>query len=87
MVLADRDLGSYAHPLAVQSVVSQTPPVYKPLSATLLAKYESRAPDYSVRFNENSQGSYFINRRKYSPGDGPMTTVQIGRLPALACFE
>jgi suppressor of ftsI len=78
MVLADLDPGSYAHPLAAQSVASQTPPVYKPLSAAFLAKYESRAPNYSVRFNENSQGSYFINRRKYSPGDGPMTTVQIG---------
>jgi len=78
MVLADLDPGSYAHPLVVQSVANQTPPVYKPLSAAFLDKYESRAPDYSVRFNENSQGAYFINRRKYSPEDGPMTTVQIG---------
>jgi suppressor of ftsI len=78
MVLADLDPDSYAHPLVAQSVVSQTPPVYKPLSAAFLAKYESRAPDCSVRFNENSQGVYLINRRKYSPEDGPMTTVQIG---------
>ena len=78
MVLADLDSGSYAHPLVAQSVANQTPPVYKPLSAAFLAKYESRGPDYSVRFNENSQGAYFINRRKYSPEDGPMTTVQIG---------
>jgi FtsP/CotA-like multicopper oxidase with cupredoxin domain len=78
MVLADLDPSSNAHPIVAQSAASQTPPVYKPLSAAFLAKYESRAPDYSVRFNENSQGSYFINRRKYSRGDGPMTTVQIG---------
>jgi suppressor of ftsI len=78
MVLADLDPGSYAHPLVAQSIAGQTPPVYKPVSAAFLAKYESRAPDYSVRFNENLQGAYFINRRKYSPEDGPMTTVQIG---------
>jgi suppressor of ftsI len=78
MVLADLAPGSYEHRLVAQSVPNQRPPVYKPLSAAFLAKYESRAPDYTVRFNENSQGSYFMNRRRYSPGDGPMTIVQIG---------
>jgi FtsP/CotA-like multicopper oxidase with cupredoxin domain len=79
MVLADLDPVADMHPpVTARSVVSQTPPLYRPLSAAFLAKYESRAPDYTVRFNENSQGSYFINRRKYSPEDGPMTTVQIG---------
>src|SRR3979490_1268095 len=42
MVLADLDPGSYEHPLVAQSVASLTPPVYKPLSAAFLAKYESR---------------------------------------------
>jgi FtsP/CotA-like multicopper oxidase with cupredoxin domain len=59
-------------------LASQAAPIYKPLSAAFLAKYESRVPDYTVRFNESSQGSYYINRRKYSPADRPMTTVAIG---------
>jgi suppressor of ftsI len=78
MMLAYLDPGSYTHPPVAQSSASLAPPVYQTLSAAFLAKYESRAPDYTVRFNENSQGTYFINRRKYSPGDGPVTTVPVG---------
>lgn len=77
MVLADIAVGSSAPPVT-PVLASQAAPIYKPLSAAFLAKYESRVPDYAVRFNESSQGSYYINRRKYSPADHPMTTVAIG---------
>jgi hypothetical protein len=59
MVLAEIAVGSSAPPVTPVPA-GQAAPIYKPLPAAFLATYESRVPDYTVRFNESSQGSYYI---------------------------
>ncbi len=52
-------------------------PVSRPLSPTMIARVENRSPDFVVNFTEDKNG-FYINGRKYSPSDPPMTTVSIG---------
>jgi suppressor of ftsI len=52
-------------------------PISKPLSQTMIARVENRSPDFAVHFTEDKKG-FYINGRKYSPSDPPMTTVSIG---------
>ena len=55
------------------------PPLYKPLPPALMAQVEGSSPDFVVDFSEDKQG-FYINGKKYSPSDPPMTTVSIGAL-------
>ena len=52
-------------------------PVYKPVSPKLIAKMESSPADYTVTFTEDKNG-FYINGKKYSAFDPPMTSVSIG---------
>src|ERR1035438_819886 len=52
-------------------------PVSKPLSPALIARVEKSFPDYVVNFTEDKKG-FYINDKKYSASDPPMTTVSIG---------
>jgi FtsP/CotA-like multicopper oxidase with cupredoxin domain len=77
MVLAD--LVNLAQPdhKAQLARIAAAPPIYKPLSPTLVKKIENRAADFIVNFTEDRKG-FYINGRKYSPADSPMTTVAVG---------
>lgn len=52
-------------------------PISKPLPPVLIARVETSSPDFVVSFTEDKKG-FYINGRKYSPLDPPMTTVTIG---------
>jgi FtsP/CotA-like multicopper oxidase with cupredoxin domain len=52
-------------------------PISKPLPLALIARVEDSSPDFVVHFTEDKKG-FYINGRKYSPSDPPMTTVSIG---------
>jgi FtsP/CotA-like multicopper oxidase with cupredoxin domain len=77
MVLAD--LVNIAEPaLAIRTQpVDAQPPIFKPVSPALIARIESSSPDFVVHFTEDKKG-FYINGKKYSPSDPPMTTVSIG---------
>jgi FtsP/CotA-like multicopper oxidase with cupredoxin domain len=77
MVLADLDTRMGANSPTDPNVISQKSAVYKPLSTAVLQRYESRPPDYTVKFTEDAHG-FYINDRAYSPADGPMVTVSVG---------
>ena len=77
MVLADLDTRRGVNSLTDTNITSAKPAVYKPMSAAVLQRYESRPPDYTVKFTEHSHG-FYINDRAYSPSDGPMVTVSVG---------
>jgi suppressor of ftsI len=53
-------------------------PAYKVLSRNTLKRMESAKPDFTVAFTEDKKG-FYINDHRYSPQDGPMTTVTLGR--------
>ena len=77
MVLAD--LVDIAEPDSKpQTTQADTrPPVSKPLSPAMIARVEYSPPDFVVHFTEDKKG-FYINGRKYSPSDPPMTTISIG---------
>jgi suppressor of ftsI len=79
VMLADLDPGSYPHPLVAQSVASQTPPVYKPLSGAPSSLSTSRACRnivcVSTKIRRAPTSSIAASTHR---GDGPTTTVQIG---------
>jgi FtsP/CotA-like multicopper oxidase with cupredoxin domain len=77
MVLADLDTSVQAKGATIRNVFPQKPAIYKPLRPARLAGYESKAPDFTVKFTEDAHG-FYINNQKYSPADGPMTQVTIG---------
>jgi FtsP/CotA-like multicopper oxidase with cupredoxin domain len=52
-------------------------PLYKPVSAKLIASTENSPSDFVVTFTEDKNG-FYINGKKYSPSDAPMTSVFIG---------
>jgi FtsP/CotA-like multicopper oxidase with cupredoxin domain len=54
-------------------------PVYKPVSPKLIARTENSPSDFVVAFTEDKKG-FYINGKKYSPSDAPMTSVSIGGL-------
>jgi FtsP/CotA-like multicopper oxidase with cupredoxin domain len=76
MVLADLVNLPPAPETRTRPVDSQRP-VYRPLPSTLIAHVENSSPDFVVNFTEDKRG-FYINGRKYSPSDPPMTTVSIG---------
>lgn len=79
MVLAD--LVNIAGPEPRRHVIylNAQPPASKPLSPETIAQVENSGPDFVVHFTEDKKG-FYINGRKYSPSDPPMTTVLIGAL-------
>jgi suppressor of ftsI len=78
MVLADLDESVSAHPHLAPSQPSQLPAVYKPLPNRLRTSLEKSEPQFVVTFTEDKKG-FYINNRKYTPSDGPMTTVKVGQ--------
>jgi len=77
MVLAD--LADIAEPTPRHhaSDINGRPPVFGPLAPAMIARVENTSPDFVVHFTEDKKG-FYINDRKYSPSDPPMTTVSIG---------
>jgi len=76
MVIADL-VYSVSASAVRQPPVDAEPPLYKPLPPALMAQVEGSSPDFVVDFSEDKQG-FYINGKKYSPSDPPMTTVSIG---------
>ena len=52
-------------------------PTPKLMSPALSTQVENSSPDFVVDFTEDKKG-FYINGRKFSPSDPPMTTVSIG---------
>ncbi|MGA8730581.1 MAG: multicopper oxidase domain-containing protein, partial [Terracidiphilus sp.] len=77
MVLADMVNIAQPGPEAHTAPVHARQPIFKPVSPTLIARIEKSFPDYIVNFTEDKKG-FYINDKKYSPSDLPMTTVSIG---------
>jgi suppressor of ftsI len=77
MVLADLDESVRATPHPSSRRQSQQQAIYKPLSHSLISALEKSEPQFVVNFTEDKKG-FYINNKKYTPTDGPMTTVHIG---------
>jgi suppressor of ftsI len=77
MVLAD--LVNVAQPARASrsTPIVARPPMFKPLSPALIAQVEDSTPDFIVNFTEDKNG-FYINGRKFTMSDPPMTTVSIG---------
>ena len=52
-------------------------PVFVPLSESVLAPFEERAPEFTVTFTEDKQG-FYINGKRFGLDDAPMTRVSVG---------
>jgi FtsP/CotA-like multicopper oxidase with cupredoxin domain len=59
------------------SSVETQGPVFAPPTDSILASLKKHAPEFTVTFTEDKHG-FYINGKRYSPSDGPMTTVRIG---------
>jgi FtsP/CotA-like multicopper oxidase with cupredoxin domain len=77
MVLADMVDLAQADRKAHVAQIPARPPIYQPLSLKFINTVESGATDFVVTFTEDKKG-FYINGRKYGPGDPPMTTVAVG---------
>src|SRR6201996_5209628 len=77
MVLADLVAGQSPNHGNQPASAGQTSPLYKPVSPNLIAKTENSPSDFVVTFTEDKKG-FYINGKKYSPSDPPMTSVSIG---------
>jgi len=77
MVLADLINSAGPQPRRHAAYLNAPPPASKPLPPEIIAQVESSGPDFVVHFTEDKKG-FYINGRKYSPSDPPMTTVSIG---------
>jgi suppressor of ftsI len=77
MVLADLVNVAQPSPGLRPTPVDARLPTSKPVPPTLIARVESSSPDFVVNFTEDKKG-FYINGRKFSPSDPPMTTVSIG---------
>jgi FtsP/CotA-like multicopper oxidase with cupredoxin domain len=55
-------------------VIDHRPPVYQPIDVEPLKK---TAADFIVTFTEDKNG-FYINGRKFSPDESPMTSVRVG---------
>jgi FtsP/CotA-like multicopper oxidase with cupredoxin domain len=78
MVLADL-VDEALLPEARTYPADNQPPILKPVPPALLAHVEDSSADFVVDFTEDKNG-FYINGRKFSPSDPPMTTVTIGAL-------
>jgi FtsP/CotA-like multicopper oxidase with cupredoxin domain len=77
MVLADLVNIREAAPRHREGHFDARPPAPHSLSPAMMAGVEGSPPDFVVHFTEDKKG-FYINGRKYSPTDPPMTTVSIG---------
>jgi suppressor of ftsI len=77
MVLADLIDVAEPDPRRQTTQLDTRPPTSKPLSPAMIARVEDSLPDFAVDFTEDKK-AFYINGRKYSPSDPPMTTVSIG---------
>jgi suppressor of ftsI len=77
MVLAD--IVDSVQPIRGPFLVSFAPraPLYKPLPPKRIERIENSPSDFIVTFTEDKNG-FYINGKKYSPSDPPMTSVSIG---------
>jgi len=77
MVIAD--LANIEEPIPKQQAthVDTRTPISKPLSPAMIVRIEESSPDFVVHFTEDKKG-FYINGRKFTPSDPPMTTVTIG---------
>jgi len=78
MALADLDTS--ASPDTIKSHAQNaayTRAMYSPLPRRHIADLERAAPAFVVKFTEDKNG-FYINDRKYTPADDPMTTVRVG---------
>ena len=77
MVLADL-VDVQAGASSIRTVpASQLKPASAPVSDATVASLEETAPDFTVTFTEDKQG-FYINGKRYSPEDAPMTRVRVG---------
>lgn len=51
--------------------------IYKPLPDRIRGRLKKSAPDFTVKFTEDTNG-FYINDRKFAPDDEPMTRVKVG---------
>jgi len=77
MVLADLVNIAQPGPELRTTSVHAPLPASRPLSPALVTRVEKSSPDFVVHFTEDKKG-FYINGRKFSPSDPPMTTVSIG---------
>jgi FtsP/CotA-like multicopper oxidase with cupredoxin domain len=77
MALADLNTSAQPKATVIRHVSSNKPAIYRTLPPSQLAMYERRVPDFIVKFTEDAHG-FYINNRKYSPTEGPMTQVTTG---------
>jgi suppressor of ftsI len=77
MVLADMVNIAQPAPAIRATPVDARLPIFKPLPPTPTARVENSSPDFIVSFTEDKKG-FYINGRKFSSSDPPMTTVSIG---------
>jgi FtsP/CotA-like multicopper oxidase with cupredoxin domain len=77
MVLADLMNIAQRSPGGRTTPVDARQPTSRPLSPALITRVENSSPDFVVSFTEDKKG-FYINGKKYSPSDPPMTTVAIG---------
>lgn len=79
MVLADlvpptSDQVKANPPSRLAQATDPRPPTFKPIDVELLKK---TSPDFVVIFTEDKNG-FYINGRKFSPDESPMTSVRVG---------
>jgi FtsP/CotA-like multicopper oxidase with cupredoxin domain len=77
MVLADLVNIAETTPRHQATPVDARPPTSKPLSPAMIVRIEDSSPDFVVHFTEDKKG-FYINGRKFTLSDPPMTTVTIG---------
>jgi suppressor of ftsI len=78
MVIADLDESGHPPPPHVSPAApSRVSAVHIPVPNRLRSSLERNEPQFVVTFTEDKNG-FYINNRKYTPSDGPMTTVQVG---------
>jgi len=77
MVVADLDTTKPAISRVSSVSPSTGKAVYKTLSPALVRSLESREPEFTVKFTEDTH-SFYVNDKKYSPTDGPMLTEKVG---------
>jgi len=77
MVLADLVNIAEPTPRHQANQIDARPAASRPLAPAVIAGVEKSAPNFVVHFTEDKKG-FYINGKRYSPSDPPMTTVSIG---------
>jgi FtsP/CotA-like multicopper oxidase with cupredoxin domain len=77
MVLADLDERVRDADFKAPQNADEHAAVYRPLAQNEVGALEASSPKFTVKFTEDKRG-FYINDKKYSQTDGPMTTVKVG---------